>query len=109
MAKGRKVCAEEALELLECWERSGEPLSTWCEARGLNWYSLSAYKGWLYTRWEEDEPHSDMVFTEVVALEPTAVGPGGGRYRIELGEVVVEVDDAFQDGTLRRLLQVLAC
>ena len=108
MAKGRKVCAEEALELLERWERSGEPMSKWCEARGLNWYSLSAYKGWLFTRWEdEDEPHPDMVFTEMVALEPAA--GLGGRYRIELGEVAVEVDDAFQESTLRRLLHVLAC
>ena len=107
MANGRKVHAEEALELLERWEQSGERMSTWCAARGLNWYSLSAYKGWLFTRWE-DEPAQDMVFAEVVVDDAGTDVPNGSRYRIELGAVVLEVDDTFRDDTLRRLIQVVA-
>ncbi len=107
MASGRKVRAEEALELLERWEQSGERMSTWCAARGLNWYSLSAYKGWLFTRWD-DEPVEDLVFAEVVVDDVEATASKGCRYRIELGDVVLEVDDRFRDDTLRRLLGVVA-
>ena len=107
MASGRKVQAEEALELLERWEQSGERMSTWCAARGLNWYSLSAYKGWLFTRWEK-QPVEDVVFAEVVLDEVAADEPNAGRYRIEIGDVVLEVGDRFRDDTLRRLLQVVA-
>ena len=76
--------------------------------RGLNWYSLSAYKGWLATRWDA-EPGGEESFAEVVVNErgDTFV-PIGGRYLVELGGVVVEVDDHFQDNTLRRLLRVVA-
>ena len=107
-AKGRKVRADEAVVLLEQWERSGEPMSRWCAVRGLNWYSLSAYKGWLATRWDA-EPGGEESFAEVVVNErgDTFV-PIGGRYRVELGGVMVEVDDHFQDNTLRRLLRVVA-
>lgn len=109
MAKGRKVRADEAVELLERWERSGEPMSRWCAARGLNWYSLSAYKGWLCTRLGGDPP-AEVAFAEVVVETPVvAQPPRTGRYRVELGEVVVEVGDDFQEDTLRRLLRVVAC
>ena len=110
MAKGRKVSAHEAATLLEQWESSGEPMSRWCAARGLNRYSLSAYKGWLATRWGV-EPGGAVAFAEVVINEPEPVEtfvPIGSRYRVEVGDVVVEVDDHFQDTTLRRLLQVVA-
>ena len=40
-AKGRKVRASEAERLLEEWEASGERMSAWCRARGLNWTSPS--------------------------------------------------------------------
>ena len=106
MARGRKVCAEEALQLLERWERSGEPMSKWCAARGLNWYSLSAYKGWLCTRWD-DEHVAEAGFAEVLVNEPATPEPEGGRYRIELDDIVIEVDDRFRDRTLLRLIEVL--
>lgn len=99
---GRKVRADEATELLAAWERSGEPMSQWCGRRGINWYSLSGYKGWLSTRWEPEAVN----FAEVVA---DAAGDRTlGRYRVELGDWVVEVDDHFRDDTLRRLLRAVA-
>lgn len=107
-AKGRKVRADEAVGLLEQWERSGEPMSSWCAARGLSWYSLSAHKGWLATR-RDSEPCGEVAFAEVVLEESLqTVVPTGGRYRVKLGDVVVEVDEHFQDTTLRRLLRVVA-
>ena len=108
MARGRKVHADEAADLLEQWEASREPLTKWCAARGLNWYSLSAFKGWRGTA-RNAEPH--VSFAEVVVeadFEAVPIG-GVGRYRVELGNVVVEVDDHFQEATLRRLLRVVAC
>ena len=106
-ARGRKVHADEAVELLEQWERSGEPMSRWCAARGLNWYSLSAYKGWLATRLDA-EPGAEVTFAEVVQEPVETFVPTGGRYRVDLGNVVVEVDDHFQELTLRRLLRLIA-
>ena len=99
METGRKVKRSEAAELLRTWECSGEPMARWCAARGLNWHSLNAFKGWGLV---EPEPE----FTELVVA---AAGPGSlGRYRIELGDFVVEVDDHFRADTLRRLVQVVA-
>lgn len=107
MANGRKVRADEAAELLESWERSGEPMSQWCGARGLNWYSLSAFKGWMRSRRCSSET-IDLRFAEVVVEQPAVLEPA--RYRVELGRVVVEVDDHFRDDTLVRLLRtVTAC
>lgn len=111
MAEGRKVRAEEAAELLQQWERSGERMSKWCADRGLNWYSLSASKGWLCTRWEtEVTTPTEQMFAEVVVESPIeSKAPSCGRYRVELGDsVVVELDDHFQEATLRRLLRVVA-
>ena len=99
MARGRKVRSSEADRLLQEWERSGERMSTWCEARGLNWYSLSAYKGWLETRCA-----SKVAFAEVVVAEATPEP----RYRIEVGPFAIEVDDRFEAETLQRLVRVVA-
>lgn len=106
MAKGRKVRADEAADLLEQWEASREPLTKWCAARGLNWYSLSAFKGW---RGPARNAEHQVAFAEVVVEGDLEAVPTGGRYRVELGNVVVEVDDQFREATLRRLLRVVAC
>ncbi len=78
-------------------------MSTWCESRGLNWYSLSAFKGWAGSR-------PDFGFAEVVAQQPSPVIACGGfaQYRVELGDVTVVVDDDFRADTLQRLLRAVA-
>lgn len=99
---GRKVRdAREAQLLLAAWSASGEPMAGWCAARGINWYSLSAYKGWP----SRVRPR----FIEV-EVEPTAIvrrQPPPNRYRVVLGERSVEVDQDFDDDVLRRLLRVV--
>lgn len=45
MSGGLKVGRKEGLELLAEWEKSGEPLQSWCDTRGLNRHTLSNYKG----------------------------------------------------------------
>lgn len=102
MASGRKVERAEARELLAEWSRSGEKISSWCEARGLNWYSLNAYHGrWLAS--------ARPVFAEVVVSEtPVETIRNRSCYRIDFGDVVIEVDDAFRTETLQRLVQAVA-
>jgi hypothetical protein len=98
-AKGRKVRDRaEAIELLAAWEASGERMSTWCSARDLNWYSLSTHRSWLRA-----EKRGDTMRLVEVELEP----PVAATYRVDLGEFTVEVDDHFQEDTLRRLVGVL--
>lgn len=95
-AAGRKVSRSEAAGLLEAWKLSGAKLSHWCAERGLNWYSLNAHKGRL-------PASTEVGFVELTtALEPVA------RYRVELGDVIVEVDDHFRADTLRRLVEVVS-
>jgi hypothetical protein len=100
MVQGRKVRPEEAASLLREWEASGESMTRWCGARGLNWYSLSAFKGWRAA--------TELSFAEVVL--PAAPAPTAARYRVAVSGVTIEVGDDFQTETLQRLVRaVLSC
>lgn len=104
MARGRKVRPGEAGALLREWEVSGQPMSRWCEDRGLNWYSLSAFKGWGV--------RGELAFAEVVEVEEDAahetVAVSRARYRVEVGAVTIEVGDDFEAETLQRLVRAVA-
>jgi hypothetical protein len=96
----------EARELLSSWSRSGEAMSSWCAQRGINWYSLSAYKGWPGRR--ED----GLVEVEVAtrATVTTSAVSSSRRYRVVLGSRIVELVEDFDDDVLLRLLRVVeAC
>jgi hypothetical protein len=107
---GRKVRGPgEAVELLKAWSASGEPMSTWCAARGVNWYSLSAYMGWQVRHQPDAEGHGGDQLVELVATaDVETVEASPATYRIALRDVVVEVDGDFEDEPLRRLLRVVA-
>jgi hypothetical protein len=106
---GRKVRSpEEAMALLEAWEASCERMSTWCGARGINWYSLSAFRGWMRSRDRGHRGDLELVEVDLSVAEVAAEPSAPARYRIELRGAVVEVDDHFHDHTLRRLLRVVA-
>lgn len=100
MAEGRLVRRDEVEELLEAWEESGERMSDWCAARGLNWYSLNAFKG----RWTERRP----VFAEVVTTTAVHSPTRPAVYRVLVGELAVEVEDDFDGDTLVRLVRAVA-
>ncbi len=86
----------EAVVLLDEWEHSDEPVSSWCRERGINWRSLVAYKG---------VPDEQPRFVEVTMSPPATAG----QYRVVLNDgVAIELDDHFQEATLGRLLRVLA-
>jgi hypothetical protein len=76
-------------------------MSDWCAARGLNWYSLNAFKG----RWSglSDE----ISFAEVVA-PAVSVPRMPAVYRVLVGELAIEVEDDFVDDTLVRLVRAVA-
>lgn len=101
MAKGRLIRREEAEELLAVWACSGERMSDWCAARGLNWYSLNAFKG------RSSGPTHEITFAEVVATS-SATRPSRAVYRVLVGELEVEVQEDFEDATLVRLVRAVA-
>src|SRR5262245_45990645 len=103
-ATGRKVRdAAEARALLEAWATSGQPMAAWCKEQGINWYSLSAYKGWPGRKGE------DFVEVETTSrVRPAQTAVPACRYRVVRGACVVEVDADFDDAVLLRLLRVVA-
>ena len=95
--KGRRVRDRaEAIELLSSWEASGESMSAWCTARGLNWYSLSTHRNWLRA---EQRGRATVRMVEVELAAPVVAA----TYRVDLGDLTIEVEDDFQADTLRRL------
>ena len=103
---GRRVRDRtEAADLLGVWESSGERLSDWCGARGINWYSLNAYRR-RGVPVATDEPQ--LVELVVGGVTITNEAPRS-RYLVRIDDVEIEVDDNFREDTLLRLLQVVAC
>ncbi|GEM_PF-3993319 len=90
----------EARALLAEWEASGERMSSWCAARGISWYSLSACKGWT----RRSGPR--LVEVEVGGTLETARSEA--TYTVVIGDLRVEVDDDFRADTLQRLLRTVA-
>ena len=103
-ARGRMVRDRaEAAELLAELEASGERMSDWCTARGINWYSLNAYlgRGVVPARQEPE-------FVELTVASPPPTAVAAARYQVRVDGIEIEVDDQFREDTLVRLLGVLA-
>ena len=119
-ATGRNIRDRaEAVALLRKWETSGELMSTWCAARGLNWYSLSGHRGWVLSgqkagprkpRTGPPAAGTELQLVEVaLPATVTARAPASNsRYRIERGDTVLELDNQFDDDQVRRLLRLVA-
>lgn len=99
---GRKVADRaEAARLLGEWEVSGERMSDWCTARGINWYSLNAHRGRCVPAHAE--------FVELAVATPVVDPRPEALYRICLyDDIDIEVDDHFREDTLRRLIAVVS-
>ena len=102
---GRRVRdRSEATELLDEWKNSGERMSEWCAARGINWYSLNAHRGH-----RERGMMRMNEFVELTVAEPVVSAPAAmARYRLCVGDYTLEVEDDFRDDSVRRLLHLAA-
>ena len=117
----RKITsAEEAHRLLDELAASGEDATAFCRQAGIDGRSLNCWRLNLRRRKVDagDGGTGPLRLVEVGWPEPgAAVGVSGsracgesGRYRVEVADAVVEVDDSFRDETLARLLAVVrAC
>jgi hypothetical protein len=90
---------------LDAVNLSGMTLKSWANAHGVDGRSLHAWKMNLARAASVGEhPRAARLVELVPHAQPAAVA----RYRILCGELAVEVNDDFDDGTLRRLLAVVA-
>ena len=100
----RKVMSRgEALELLGELDASGQALPAFCSERGLDGRSLQCWRLNLMKRSQPTKPPSPRGLRLVELALPAAQS----RYRLLGGDVTIEVDDAFREDTLSRLLDVM--
>ena len=103
---GRKIEDEsEAIKALDSVARTGLDLSDWCRARDIDARSLAGWRGVLEARGyepPEERHHPDFIEVLRVPVERQAA------YTVRHGDFSVELDDTFDDGTLGRLLRVVA-
>jgi hypothetical protein len=108
MSPLRKIADEkDARACLLSVAQSGETLRAWAQRHRVDGRSLHAWHRNLSRRELSAPPRPGPRLVELVRA-PTPRSPQ--RYLVHFGEGSVEVGDDFDDGTLRRLLQVLrAC
>lgn len=113
----RKITsAEEARLLLDEQRVLGVDIPTFCRERGLDGRSLNCWRLNLARnpssrgRTEARELRVVEVAWPQAPRPPAAPREGAPRYRLDVGDVVIAVDDDFQEDTLARLLAVVrAC
>lgn len=120
----RKITsAEEAMRLLDELEASNESAPAFYRRKGLDGRSLHCWRLNLEREPPAGKRPSGKLRVVEVPWPPVrgavasrcgppqdAAAPDVARYRVSVGDVVVEVDDAFQEDTLARLLDVVrAC
>ncbi len=100
----RKVKSRgEALELLGELDASGQALPMFCSQRGLDGRSLQCWRLNL-RRKSRPSRASSSAGLRLVEFEL----PGArASYRVLVGEHAIELDDAFREDTLSRLLDVM--
>lgn len=114
----RKVRDEaEARALLGRVEASGRPLAAWAQAHGIDGRSLNLWRVNLARRASEPvravRPTRAVGltkprFVELVARSaPSVAARAVARYAVVVGDVRVELDDAFREDTLARLVATL--
>jgi hypothetical protein len=115
MEKLRKI--EDEFEARACLgevARSGEPLSAWARARGIDGRSLHAWRMNLSRGSSRGGRTASLVSRHpagespaLVELVPTTAIRSPRRYAIAVDGVSLEFGDDFEDETLRRALGVL--
>ena len=100
----RKVRSRgEAETLLDELDASGLALRAFCSERGLDGRSLQCWRLNLGRKPSQGR----VVASPSLRLVELALPRAQASYRVLVGEHTVEVDDAFREDTLARLLDVL--
>jgi hypothetical protein len=101
---GRKIRdAAEARELLDAAVASGVPRAEWARAQGVDGRSLNAWHLNL-----DRQPTSTPPPIRLIELVPATPMRAASTLRVRCGRFVVEVDAAFDDDALTRVLAVVA-
>jgi hypothetical protein len=111
MALGRRHSRAEAERLVSEFEQSGQRRKEFCEARGLNVYTLDAWR----KRVAQSRFHETIVPVEIVEDRAASTGSmqtgsmvRNGQFRIVLAQGLrIEVDPGFDAAELRRLITAL--
>ena len=97
---------EEARSLLDDAELIGRPRAAWARSQGVDPRSLNAWRMNLERRSGSPVPGGPVRLVELV---PTPTLPAEDTtYRVHCGVFEVELDERFDEDTLRRLLCVVA-
>ncbi len=104
---GRKIRdAADARASLSASARSELSRVEWARHHGIDGRSLNA---WCLNLARRNRSRAEPRPVRLVELVPTATArPTTGRYLVRCGDLEVEVDGGFDDGTLARLLRVVA-
>lgn len=102
---GRRIRDEaDARACLAAVARSGTTVVDWVRSHGVDGRSLQAWRLILERR-RLARPR-DLPFVELVVGDKVA--RPAPRYTVRVGDMAVEVDDGFDEVTLRRLLAVMS-
>lgn len=93
--------AADATTCLRAALASGEPRATWARRNGIDPRSLNA---WRLNLERDTEAEVPLRLVELVPHEARA----SARYVVRCAGFAVEVDGAFEDTVLQRLLRVIA-
>lgn len=113
----RKIRDEaDARTCLAALKASGLTRAAWCRASGIDARSLRAWSMNLERRKTTGHRGSKTVtavskrveLVELIAAPP-APSRTTPRYTVRVGKLGIEVGDDFDPGTLRRLVEALAC
>lgn len=102
---GRRIRdAADAQACLAEVAKSGQSLASWARAQKVDGRSLTAWSINLSKQVGEAEEAAPVRLVELVAQTERP----RTRYTLRLGVVTLELDDQFDDATLRRLIEVVS-
>ena len=104
MAAGRKITSEE--EARRCFaaaKAARAELGPWARAHGIDGRSLNAWKVNLAKRGVGRRPST----AQLIELVPRVPRVSPARYVVHVGNVVLELNDDFNDQAVRRLVGLL--
>ena len=106
----RKIRDEaDARACVAAAKTSGLDLTVWARSEGVDGRSLHAWSmnlGLVARRRRKKSAQSSPV--QLVELVRAPVTAPARRYLVRVGDRAIEIDDGFEESTLRRLLSVLS-